>query len=44
MACRNGPSGPLGLFMCGMDVPLSYSHAKRYVVLSASFLECTSNN
>ena len=28
--------GPLGLFVCGMDVPLSYSHTGRYVVLSAT--------
>ena len=38
--------GPLDLFVCGMDVPLSYSHIGRYVVLSVSlsFKNCTRNN
>ena len=36
MARRNGLWGPLGLFVCGRVVPLSYSHTGRCVVLSAA--------
>ena len=28
--------GPFDLLLCGIDVPLSYSHTGRYIILSAS--------